>query len=261
MVRPPIDQGRARMADWSMLRHQKQDGHDRAWLTVINHGRAWSTMAWYYFAGSSHSIYINWKQNFCVKNWEVSVVDRDQRWSVVRLVNQRRMLQPTSFDCDQPWLTVIDCGRPWSNVVNCDRPWSIVISRTWSIDRRSAAGVAYYVQFYLILGSTPSSLSVSPCVSVLSVWWVSLHGYPLPSPSITLCVCSQYLMGVLTVDTPSLLPASPCVSVLSVWWVSLQWIPPPFSQYHLVCLHSLLGGCLTTVLPLPSMHLILLYFG
>ena len=44
VVRRPIDQGRARTADRSVLRHRKQDDRDRAWSTMIEHGRLWSTM-------------------------------------------------------------------------------------------------------------------------------------------------------------------------------------------------------------------------
>ena len=51
--------------------------------------------------------------------------------------------------------------------------------------------------------------------------------HPFFSLSITLCVCSQCLMGVLT------------------------WIPPPFSQHHLVCLFSVFDGCPYSGYPLP----------
>ena len=52
--------------------------------------------------------------------------------------------------------------------------------------------------------------------------------HPFLSLSITLCVCSQCLMGVLT------------------------WIPPPFPQHHLVCLFSVFDECPYSGYPLPS---------
>ena len=82
-------------------------------------------IAWYYFAGSSHSIYINWKQNFLREKLRRS--ERSRPWStaVGRSVGRSKKNAPTYL------------VRPWST------------ARDRSIDRRSAAGVAYYDTFTL----------------------------------------------------------------------------------------------------------------